>query len=244
MKYLYLLIETFKGEVRSPGLLKKLEFSINSLRKVVGVQPQDIIIANPEPSPEFIEFINKNGYVHKLFTLSRDYKVNVHWGKINILVEKIIQLATFDKEDAVLIDLDTEVIGNFTPLLGSDNAVLWEPEWPLMGGRNLGSTLPKIPFNQVGINFDGSFMMYNSGFVWIPTLVRKQMCDKALWITDYFHNGTFNDADRVCSGLDEQIGFSIVLHEFFGKHNKLAFAKPYINHYWDKQLRNEQWWPN
>ena len=238
---MYLLIETYNGEVKTPDLLSKIKHSISSLEKVMGVKPEDIIIANPTPTSEFLEMIQEKKYGTYTFTLSRNYESTIDWGKINILVEKIIQLGKFD-EDIVLIDIDTEITKDLLPILQPTNAVLWEPEWIFSTGRNLGSVLPRLPFTEIRINYDNSFKMFNSGFVWIPSNRRKELCEKALWIVDTLNNGFFKDADRICNDLDEQIAFSIVLYDAYGKKDTLYVAKDYVKHYWPEQQQNKKWW--
>jgi len=211
MKYLYLLIEKYKGEIKTPNLLNKIKHSTVSLEKIMNVAPENIIIANPEPSKEFVKWIQEKKYSTYTFKLSKNYKTTITWDRLNIFIEKAIQLIKFD-EDVVYLDIDTEIIKDISPLLFHDTASLWEAEWNFTTARNLGNILPKLPFNKININYDTSFKMCNAGFVWIPSNKRKQLCEKVLWIVDTLNNGSYPESDRICNDLDEQIAFSIVLH--------------------------------
>jgi hypothetical protein len=201
------------------------------------------LFTDPEDQ-EIKQYCKDQGCFNKEITLSRQYGSEL--SEIDILTEKIVQLKNFDRDqDIVLLDVDTLFKSSIPEYFWQDDhAVVWRAEYYITQFRNLDKVLPSIPWNEIGINFDESFIMYNTGVVFIPKNLRKQVCEKALWITDYLNNGKFLSEDRHGNRLDEQIGLSIAIHEYFGKSGKLKTCEDLIDHFWEEKIRPDgrRWW--
>jgi len=193
---------------------------------------------------EIKQYCSDQGCFNKEITLSRKYSTEL--SEIDILTEKIIQLKNFDQDqDIVLLDVDTLFKANIPEhFWQGDTAVVWRAEYYITQFRNLGNVIPNIPWNEIGIEYNEEFIMYNTGVVFIPKSLRKQVCEKALWITDYLNNGRFLPEDRHGNRLDEQIGLSIAIHEFFGKYGKLKTCDNLIDHFWEEKIQpnGKKWW--
>jgi len=194
---------------------------------------------------EIREFSKKQGFFNKEITLSRNYNNDGNISSLDILVEKIIQLKDFDQhQDVVLLDVDTLFTDIVPEGYWDDQAVLWAAEYYITQFRNLESVLPYIPWNKIGIEYDNSFIMYNTGVVYIPKNRRKEICEKALWITDYLNNGIFDPNDRYGNRIDEQIALSIAIHDAYGRQGKLKTCETFIHHFWEEKFKTQgnRWW--
>ena len=86
------------------------------------------------------------------------------------------------------MDIDTAVTQKFPKKYWNSNQIVFDNiEYPIMQWRNLDKVLPEIPWKQFDIDFDNSFMMYNTGVIYIPKKFRKEICEKALKIVDYLN---------------------------------------------------------
>ena len=242
MNYSYLYFNKLQGQDRI-DLFDQLQKSVevlNSFEKNHG----SITLFVDGYDKEIKEFSRAHGLFNKEITLSRNYSKDGNTALIDILVEKIIQLKDFNQDqDTVLLDVDTlfksPLPENFWP---EDQAVFWSAEYYITQFRNLDKVLPYLPWEEIGIEFDKSFIMYNTGVVYIPKKHRKEICEKALWIADYLNNGKFLPEDRHGNKLDEQIGLSIAVHHYYGKHGKIKTCEQYIHHYWDEKAKGIKWW--
>jgi hypothetical protein len=240
MNYAYIYVNRLQGEERADlyGQLAKSIEVLKSKEKDHG----SIHVFSDHDDSDAIELSKKAGCFNRPITLSRKYSAN--GSLIDILAEKIIQLKDFDiDQDVVLLDVDTLFL-NTAPngYWATDTAVLWKAEYYITQFRNLDKVLPSIPWHEIGIKFDSSYIMYNTGVVYIPKLHRKEICEKALWITDYLNNGMFKPEDRHGSKLDEQIGLSIAIHDVYGKNNKIKTCENLIHHYWEEKTKGIKWW--
>lgn len=240
MNYAYIYINRLHGEPRQ-DLFEQLCKSVETL-KLYDKTHGSIHVYSDFNDSQAIEFCNHQGCFNRPISLSRNY--HEQSSLINILTEKIIQLRDFnDYQDIVLLDVDT--IFKTTPsenFWSNESAVLWKAEYYIMQFRNLEKVLPYIPWHEVDIKFDESFVMYNTGVVYIPKKYRKEICEKALWITDYLNNGIFKPEDRYGNKLDEQIGLSIAIHDIFGRNGKILTCENIIHHFWEEKTKGIKWW--
>lgn len=238
MNYCYLYINKLDGQDKIDlfGQLKKSIQVLKDTEKTHG----SIHIFSDSGDHEIKQFSKEQGIFCRPIIQSRDYKSP---GILNILVEKIIQLRDFDSsQDVVLLDVDT-VFTNLVPAnFWDDNAVLWSAEYYITQFRNLGNVLPYLPWHEIGIDYSDDFVMYNTGVVYVPKDRRKEICEKALWITDYLNNGKFLPSDRYGNKLDEQIGLSIAIHDAYGKQRKIKTCENFIHHYWNEKDKGYRWW--
>jgi hypothetical protein len=239
MNYAYVYVNKLQGEERS-DLFGQLCKSVETL-KARDASHGSIHIYRDPTDVEVFNFCKDHGCFDHSITLTRNYKDQ---NLLNILTEKIIQLKNFDKDQEVtLLDVDTAFIDSPPENSWSQNAaVLWKAEYYIMQFRNLDKILPLIPWAEIDIKFDESFIMYNTGVVYIPKSHRKEICEKALWITDYLNNGQFNPEDRYGSKLDEQIGLSIAIHDVFGRLGSIRTCEKIIHHFWEEKTKGIKWW--
>lgn len=237
MKYIYVVIE--KG---LPDILEKFRFSLYSLYARVPEAGGNVIVRCWRPSEE-LRILCKcySIEIHPVFP-SRCFPGDTI---LNILVEKIMAMRDIAEGcECVVIDLDTEIVGNFHEILGKPPVVTAWPilcarEYPLYSERNLGNVLPQIQFESLGIDFDPAFYMYNTGFIFIPSIVRRVLCAKALLLVDAIHR--FAAEDRYGDKLDEQIALSIVLQSQF-RHNILTVEGRFLKHFWREAMAGKKWW--
>lgn len=243
MNYAYVYVNRLAGEEREE-LFLQLKHSIESLQEKERTHGSIHIFSDIVDS-NIKNFSKTIGVFNRPIELSRNY-VKDRLSLIDILAEKIIQLRDFDQEqDVALIDVDTEFRVQLPENFWSDDsAVFWKAEYYITQFRNLDKVLPMIPWDQIGINFDPSFVMYNTGVVYVPKKHRKEICEKALWITDFLNNGTFLPEDRYGSKLDEQIGLSIAVHDVYGRNGKIKTCEHIIHHFWEEKTQNIKWWKN
>jgi len=241
MNYAYLFVDNLNGHSYEDGF-KEIKASICALKKNIG-RDDSIIVFNNELFGKNIDFFKKENITHHYIDLSRSYKGSNNINPISILVEKIICLMNFDEdEDIVLMDIDTSIIEKIPENYFDDNHIIFDNiEYPIMQWRNLDKVLPEIPWKDFDINFDSSFMMYNTGVIYIPKKFRKEICEKALKIVDYL-NDNFDAEERCGNKLDEQIALSIVAHDCFGRYENIKFSSNYIYHYWPEKQNNIKWW--
>jgi hypothetical protein len=244
LNYCYLYINKLTGQEKqdlflqvkkSSQILKQVEKSHGSVHLFVDKDDQDI------------KAYSKNqGFFNKEIPLSRNYNQDGSISSLDILVEKIVQLKDFDQnKDVVLLDIDTVFTNNVPEnFWDEETAVLWAAEYYITQFRNLENVLPFIPWQDVGIDYNNDFIMYNTGVVYIPKKHRKEICEKALWIVDYLNNGTFNPADRYGNRIDEQISLSIAIHDFYGKRGKIKTCEHFIHHFWEEKHKTQgnRWW--
>jgi hypothetical protein len=102
--------------------------------------------------------------------------------------------------------------------------------------------LPLVPWKEIEINFNDSYVMYNTGTIYIPKKNRKRLCEKALWIVDYLNSGIHKPKNRSGNKLDEQIALSIVLHNEYGQFGNIKYAQDFIYHYWAENQKGIKWW--
>jgi hypothetical protein len=172
MNYSYVYVNRLLGIERS-DLFSQLKHSIDSLKKKE-LKHGSIHVFSDKDDFEIINFCREQGCFNNPISLSRQYsKDNI--SLIDILTEKIIQLKNFDNNQEVcLLDIDTEFIKAFPEdFWKKDQAVLWKPEYYITQFRNLDKVLPTLPWNELDIDFNESFIMYNTGVVYITKKHRK-----------------------------------------------------------------------
>jgi hypothetical protein len=240
MNYAYLFVDNLGGHSYQNGL-DELKASVFSLKKMQNYD--SIHVFNNETSGKNIEYFENENIIHNRINLSRNYGGSNNINPINILVEKIICLMNFDEgEDITLIDIDTEFQKQILNVFWNPNYVVFDNvEYPIMQWRNLDKILPSIPWKTFDINFDSSFLMYNTGVIHLPKKFRKELCEKALGIVDYL-NHNFSPEDRCGNKLDEQIALSIVCHDTYGRFGNIKYSKEYIHHHWESKQTGEKWW--
>ena len=241
MIYSYLFVDNLDGHEYTDGL-SQLKFSVSNLEKNKS-STDSILVFNNEITGNTLDWLKNTQIEHHLIHLSKTYKTSDKLNPINILVEKINVLSYFDfNKDLVLMDIDTALKKPIPEEFWDSNyAVLDNIEYPIMQWRNLDKVLPLIPWKQFDINFDSSFMMYNTGVIFIPKRFRREICQKAITIVDYLDKN-FEPEERHGNKLDEQIALSIVLHDCFGRYNHIKLATGYIHHYWSERQNNIRWW--
>jgi len=242
MNYSYLFVDNLNGHSYENGL-NELKTSIATLKKF---QTYDSIrVFNNETSGKNIEYFKEENIIHNHINLSRNYGGSDSINPISILVEKIISLKNYDEnDDIVLMDIDTTLKSPIPENFWDNNSVVFDnAEYYIMQWRNLDKVLPQIPWKQFDINFDSSFIMYNTGVIYIPKRFRKELCEKALKIVDYL-NENFEPEERNGNKLDEQIALSIVCHDCFGKYGHIKLSNNYIDHHWEERQRGINWWEN
>lgn len=241
MNYSYIYLNRCLGQDRI-DLFKQLEKSVKVLKEIEKDHGSVHIFSDVDDL-EIKDFSRKQGLLNRPITLSRCYSNSGNLSLIDILTEKIIQLKNFNQyHDTVLLDVDTLFLKKIDKDFWNDSAVFWKAEYQIMQFRNLDRILPQIPWQDIDIKFDQSFLMYNTGVVYIPKKYRKEICEKALWITDYLNNGSLLPEDRHGNKLDEQIGLSIAVHDVFGREGKIKFCDQYIHHYWEEKTKGIRWW--
>ena len=243
MNYGYIFVDNLNGHSYDDGF-EQLKFSINSLKK--HINPEDkIYVFNNELKGRNVDYFNNNGIIHQHIQLSRNYSKSSDLNPLNILVEKIISLINFDEnEDIVLMDIDTSIKEDIPTDFWNSNYIVFDRlEYPIMNWRNLHNVLPQIPWKEFEVNFDDSFMMYNTGVIYLPKKFRKELCEKALRIVDYI-NEHFDPDERSGNKLDEQIALSIVTHDCYAKFGRIKFSEQYIHHYWKEKQEGVIWWDN
>jgi hypothetical protein len=241
MIYAYLFVDNLNGHSYVNGI-DELRASVNTLKKNIS-NNDSIVVFNNETSGKNIDFFKDQKISHYHINLSRKYKGSDNINPISILVEKIICLMNFNEnEDIVLMDIDTAIVNQIPNDYWDDNHIVFDNiEYPIMQWRNLDKVLPQIPWKDYDINFDSSFVMYNTGVIYIPKRFRKEVCERALKIVDYL-NDNFEPEDRCGNKLDEQIALSIVAHDCFGKYGNIKLSSEYIYHYWEERQNNIKWW--
>jgi hypothetical protein len=242
LNYCYLYINKLSGQEKQ-DLFSQLEKSAKVLKQVEKSHGSVHLFVDKDDLD--IKTYSKNqGFFNKEIQLSRNYNQDGPISSLDILVEKIVQLKDFDQnKDVVLLDIDTVFTNNVPEnFWNEDQAVFWSAEYYITQFRNLEKVLPYIPWKQVDINYDNSFIMYNTGVVYIPKKHRKEICEKALWITDFLNNGTFLPEDRFGNKLDEQIGLSIAVHDVYGRHGGIKTCENIIHHYWEEKTKGIKWW--
>lgn len=242
MNYAYIFVDNLNGHSYENGL-NELKASIESLK--ITQEYESIQVFNNEVEGKNIEYFKENNIIHNHFNLSRNYGGSDNTNPISILVEKIIQLINFDEDqEIVLMDIDTSSQKKIPKDFFNQNTIVFDTvEYPIMQWRNLDKVLPQIPWKQFDINFDSSFMMYNTGVIYIPKKFRKELCEKSLKIVDYL-NDNFDPSERCGNKLDEQIALSIVCHDVFGKYGNIKFSSEFIHHHWDDRQNGIEWWKN
>lgn len=240
MNYAYLFVDNLNGHSYENGL-NELRTSIATLKRFQ--QHDSIQVFNNETFGKNIDYFRKENVIHNHINLSRSYGKSDDKNPINILVEKIISLKNYNEdEDIVLLDIDTSFNTSIPEDFWDHNhIVLDNAEYYIMQWRNLDKVLPQIPWKQFDINFDSSFIMYNTGVIHIPKRFRKELCEKALSIVDYL-NENFDPEERCGNKLDEQIALSIVCHDTFGKYGHIKLSNNYIHHHWEEKQNNIKWW--
>ena len=243
MNYGYIFVDSLNGHSYEDGF-SQLKYSIKSL-KDKKQEIEGIYVFNNESEGRNIEFFNQQNINHKHISLSRNYNKSDDINPLNILVEKIISLMNFDEDkELVIMDIDTSLTQKIPHDYWDENYIVFDAlEYPIMQWRNLDKVLPNIPWKQFDINFDDSFMMYNTGVIYLPKKFRKEICEKALSIVDYL-NENFDPDERYGNKLDEQIALSIVAHDCYGKFGNIKFSNEYIHHYWKEKQEGINWWTN
>lgn len=243
MNYGYIFVDNLNGHSYEEGF-GQLKYSIRDLKKY-RTPDEKIYIFNNELEGRNIQFFEQENIDHRYITLSRNYNKSDDINPLNILVEKIISLMNFDEDkDLVLMDIDTSLTQKIPHDFWDENYVVFDAlEYPIMQWRNLDKVLPHIPWKQFDINFDSSFMMYNTGVIYLPKKFRKEICEKSLKIVDYL-NENFDPDERYGNKLDEQIALSIVTHDLYGRFGNIKFSNEYIHHYWKEKQEGINWWSN
>jgi hypothetical protein len=242
MNYAYLFVDTLQNHGYDDAFAQ-LKKSVEVLKKMVP-DYESIHIFNNEKDGKVYEFCQEQGCYHRYIELSRNYYGSNSVHPINILVEKIVQLRNFDPDkEVVLLDIDT-LFTNPVPknIWTPANSTMWNAEFYLVQWRNLGNVLPKLPWTDLGIDFNQWYPMYNSGVVYIPRARRFELCEKALKIVDLLNNGSLPPEDRLGNKLDEQIALSIVLHHAYGQYGALFYSDTFIHHYWKEKQEGIRWW--
>jgi hypothetical protein len=237
MNYAYLYIN-HQAEPDRTDLFDQLKKSIEIL-KDKDPNHGSIHIFSDCQYAELIPYCREQG----VFLRSIGYKKR-YGGILDILVEKINLLKNFDPDqEVVLLDVDTACLQNIpADYWKKDHAVLWHAEYYITQFRNLDKVLPTLPLKQLGIDFEPSFIMYNTGVVYIPRDKRRLICETALEIVEILNSEYYDIDFRYGNKLDEQIGLSLAIHQHYSKADKITLCKDYIYHYWEEKTKDIKWW--
>ena len=221
MNYVYLLVLGCNEYGKNYNGLDKLKFSIDSLkRNTTKYNKIYLYYGYDETSFERIEPIQKfcsdNNIIGINFgKLKHDFDICHARGisnpyRLNILVEKIYILINHDlSEEMCFIDIDTEFNKNIDNYeFDLSKPILWNNEGNLQNSRNLGNF-----FNSINYELDPTTRMYNSGVIFIPLNIRKQIGQEAIKLV--LEMNKYDDSQRVAKDLDEQIALSVIIHKYF-----------------------------
>lgn len=235
MNFAYLYINEYENEQDRIDLFEQLKKSIQVLRRNTS-NPVIHIYHSPNDR-EIIDYGSENGFVLKPVSYHRPFT-----GLIKILVEKIFILRDFpENEDVVLLDVDTAFKQYVDDSVWGNVPILWSAEYYITAFRNLDKILPSLPWYEVDINFSPSYIMYNTGVVYIPKEERNEICRKALWITDRLNDGK-DPEFRYGNKLDEQIGLSISVCDRYLNREGVYVCDQIIDHFWESKTKGEKWW--
>jgi hypothetical protein len=230
-----LYINEYKNAQDKGDLFSQLKKSIEILRKNT-LDPIIHIYHSPFDL-EVQEYGRENGFVLKPVTYHRPFS-----GLIKILVEKIFILRDFpENEEVVLLDVDTAFKRPIDDSVWARHPILWSAEYYITQFRNLDKILPYLPWYEVDIDFNTTYVMYNTGVVYIPKEHRREICAKALWITDRLNDGK-NPDFRHGNKLDEQIGLSIAIHNKYLNSGGVILCNDIIDHFWEEKTKGIKWW--
>lgn len=235
MNFAYLYINEYDNEQDKFDFFEQLKKSIELLNR--HTQNPKIYIYHSAGDNEIQDYCLTNGYISKSISYHRPFT-----GLIKILVEKIFILLDFpDDQDVVLLDVDTAFKSYTDDSVWGSIPILWSAEYYITQWRNLDKILPSLPWYEVDIKFDTSYIMYNTGVVYIPKKERKEICRKALWITDRLNDGK-DPEFRYGNKLDEQIGLSIAICDRYLYKEGIFISNQIIDHFWESKAKGEKWW--
>ena len=235
MNFAYLYINEYENEQDKIDFFEQLKKSIELLKRYT-TNP-NIYIYHSHDDSQIQEYCISSGYISKPITYHRPFT-----GLIRILVEKIFILLDFSADqDVVLLDVDTVFKTYVDDSTWGDAPILWSAEYYITQFRNLDKILPALPWYEVDINFDPSYIMYNTGVVYVPKEGRKEVCRKALWVVDRLNDGK-DPEFRYGNKLDEQIGLSIAISDRYLHKKTIFIANQVIDHFWESKAKGERWW--
>jgi hypothetical protein len=234
MNFAYLYINEYENKQDKVDFFEQLKKSIELLKRHT-LNPI-IYIYHSSKDDEIKEYCISNGCISKPISYHRPFT-----GLIKILVEKIFILKDFpEDEDVVLLDVDTAFKTYVDNSVWGSIPILWSAEYYITQFRNLDKILPFLPWYEVDINFSDSYIMYNTGVVYIPKSERKEICKKALWITDRLND--WDEDLRHGNKLDEQIGLSIAVCDRYLFKEGIFISNQIIDHFWESKAKGEKWW--
>ena len=235
MNFAYLYINEYENEQDKLDFFEQLKKSIELLKRYT--KNPAIYIYHSSTDDEIQDYCLAHGYISKPISYHRPFT-----GLIKILVEKIFILLDFpDDQDVVLLDVDTVFKSYTDDSIWGSIPILWSAEYYITQWRNLDKILPSLPWYEVDIKFDPSYIMYNTGVVYIPKSGRKEVCRKALWITDRLNDGK-DPEFRYGNKLDEQIGLSIAICDRYLYKEGIFISNQIIDHFWESKAKGEKWW--
>jgi hypothetical protein len=235
VNFAYLYINEYENLQDKIDFFEQLKKSTEFLKRHT-VNPV-IYVYHSSNDTEIKEYCMSNGYIAKPISYHRPFT-----GLIKILVEKIFILKDFsDDEEVVLLDVDTVFKQYVDDNTWGSIPILWSAEYYITQFRNLDKILPSLPWYEIDINFDTSYIMYNTGVVYIPKKERKEICRKALWITDRLNDGK-DPEFRYGNKLDEQIGLSIAICDRYLYKEGIFISNQIIDHFWESKAKGEKWW--
>lgn len=235
MNYAYLYINEYEKEQDKQDFFDQLKKSIECLQ-LYTVNPKIHIYHSPRDL-HIQDYCQEHDYISKPIKFHRPFT-----GLIKILVEKIFILMDFqDDQDVVLLDVDTAFKTHIDDTIWSSVPILWSAEYYITQFRNLDKILPDLPWYEVDIDFKPSYIMYNTGVIYIPKSERKEICRKALWIVDRLNDGKDPEA-RHGNKLDEQIGLSISICDRYLFNEGIFICNQIIDHFWEEKTKGVKWW--
>ena len=234
MNFAYLYINEYENKQDKVDFFEQLKKSTELLKRHT-VNPVIHVYHSPNDM-EIQEYCMLNGYIAKPISYHRPFT-----GLIKILVEKIFILKDFpEDEDVVLLDVDTAFKTYIDDSIWRNIPILWSAEYYITQFRNLDKILPSLPWYEVDITFNTSYIMYNTGVVYIPKSDRREICRKALWITDRLND--WDEDLRHGNKLDEQIGLSIAICDRYLFNESIFVCNQVIDHFWESKAKGEKWW--
>lgn len=246
MNYVYLLVPGCNGYGKNYCGLEKLKFSIDSLKNNTTKYNKIYLYYGYDEScidkMESIErFCNDNniiginfGYLKHDFGICHARCISNPY-RLNILVEKIYILINHNLDEEIcVVDIDTEFNKNIDEYqIDITKPILWENEGVLLHKRNL-----KEFFKTMNYEVDSTTNMYNTGFIFVPSNIRKQIGEESIKLV--MEMNKYEDSQRCAKDLDEQIALSVIIHKYF--KGNINFFNKILNHYWRKVHNNEEYW--
>lgn len=246
MNFAYLIVEGCYGYDLNYEGLPKLKFSIDSLRKNCNNLGKIYVYTGFDESNKHkvdsihnfclennLSFANVGHLKHQFFS-KRDHSNPC---QLSILIEKLYLLKEHNSEEEICyVDLDTEFNEKMLEYnFDVTKPVMHAKEYPMLDNyRHLDEF-----FKLINKDIDPKTFMYNSGIIFIPKNMRKQIASEAIELVIEMNNYP-DDRVRICNRLDEQLSISIFIQKYYGFGN-LNILESYVRHFWASVVTEKYW---